>query len=382
MKHHWSWWIIALAIIVGGVVYSLHLLTGYMPSRVAFSLAGFEFYWSAFIITAATILSTAVVAHVAQRNAQQLFRRTVPAEVRQRPLAIFPLSAISREKLHQQHITTIGQFLYRWGLNPRELNLPDAELTQLARSLDQEEPTMQQWLLNPSWRPWYPLHAWYSLGWIITFGLIGARLYHILAPSPEFATRFGLVSTAVYLEHPLQMISLRQGGLGLWGAFLGGLVGLFIYAVRARIPLLIWADVGVVGLALGQAIGRWGNFFNQELYGRPTNALGAITIDPAYRLPAYESLATYHPLFLYESLWSLALFGLLYYLAIRYTFWLKRGDLLALYVIAYASGRVLFESIRIDSAQLNFGIISFPVASAMAISLLFLMAAWRRFHYQ
>jgi phosphatidylglycerol:prolipoprotein diacylglycerol transferase len=323
-----------------------------------------------------------VVAYLAQRQAQRLFKHSVQAAVRQRPLATIPFTTTIAAKLQRRKITTVGQLLYQWGLNPRYLHLPDSELMELGETLIKEEQIAAPWVTAPSWRPWNPLHAWYSLGWIIFFGLVGARLYHILAPSPAFATRLGLTSTATYWHNPLQMISLRQGGLGLWGAILGGLIALVIYAIRARLPILMWADIAVVGLALGQALGRWGNFFNQELYGRPTNAFWAVTIDPVYRLPAYEAIATYHPLFLYESLWSLALFALLYYLASRYAPWLQRGDLLALYVIGYASGRVLFESLRIDSAHLSLGTLSLPVATAVGLSLLFLMAAWRRFHYQ
>jgi prolipoprotein diacylglyceryl transferase len=155
-------------------------------------------------------------------------------------------------------------------------------------------------------------------------------------------------------------------------------LGVWWYARRQGIPALAWADMAVIGLALGQAIGRWGNFFNQELYGRPTAVPWAITIEPRYRLPAYSEFATFHPAFLYESLWSLLTFALLLFLFRRRRQRLLDGDLMALYLIAYAIGRTLLEQVRLDSRAVALGPLSIQMAVATLVSLLAAaaMAAW------
>ena len=149
----------------------------------------------------------------------------------------------------------------------------------------------------------------------------------------------------------------------------GGLLGMLIYVRRNRLPLLGWADLSVVGLALGQSIGRWGNFFNQELYGRPTDLPWAIHIDPIYRLPDYVAFERFHPAFLYESLWSLMTFLVLLRLARRHTERLMPGELMALYLIAYAAGRTLLETVRLDSRAVPFFGLETGLAVATLVSL-------------
>ncbi len=153
----------------------------------------------------------------------------------------------------------------------------------------------------------------------------------------------GIFSPLDYFRNPYQLINFRNGGLGIYGGIAGGALGLFLYSRRARIPMMGWADLAVVGLALGQVFGRWGNFFNQELYGRPSDLPWAVHIDPAYRLPEYSDVSRFHPAFLYESLWSLLTFFVLYTLAKRYSNRLLTGELTALYLIFYAVGRSLLE---------------------------------------
>ncbi|MEZ4515473.1 MAG: prolipoprotein diacylglyceryl transferase [Chloroflexota bacterium] len=157
------------------------------------------------------------------------------------------------------------------------------------------------------WRQWNPDHVWNALILILILGVIGARLYHVLTPSPSMQA-VGIYTALDYFRNPNQLLNIRNGGLGIFGAILGGLLGLLIYARRNHLSMLGWSDLAVVGLALGHAIGRWGNFFNQELYGRPTSVPWAITIDPVYRLPGYGSFSTFHPAFLYESIWNLLTF--------------------------------------------------------------------------
>ena len=128
----------------------------------------------------------------------------------------------------------------------------------------------------------------------------------------------------------------------------------------------------------GQVFGRWGNFFNQELYGRPTELPWAVTIDPAFRLPAYRDVSTFHPAFLYESLWSLLAFIVLYVLARRYADRLLTGELMGLYLIFYATGRVLLEFVRLDSRAIAIGGFNLNIAIATLVSILVavLTAIW------
>ena len=137
---------------------------------------------------------------------------------------------------------------------------------------------------------------------------------------------------------------------GFWPDFL---LALYIFARRRNLEFAFWIDVVAPALALGQAIGRWGNFFNQELYGSPSELPWAIEIQPANRLPGYEDQATYHPLFLYESLWNFGIVILLLWLGRKYDNRLIDGDLFLIYLIAYPMGRFLLEFLRLDPAQVG-----------------------------
>jgi len=226
-----------------------------------------------------------------------------------------------------------------------------------------------------------PDHVWGALILVLIFGLIGARIYHVLTPPPSMAAPppqgLGL-TTQYYLTHPLDLINVRQGGLGIPGAIVGGLFGAWLYFTfemfvfsggyifhiqRRRPPLNFWewADLGAMVLPLGHAIGRWGNFFNQELYGGPTTLPWGLKIDCLHRVPPYtcdnpayaEGQVLFHPLFLYEAIWNLLTFGLLFYLARRYRERLLKGELLNLYLIFYPLGRFLLDFVRLDSAMLD-----------------------------
>ena len=118
----------------------------------------------------------------------------------------------------------------------------------------------------------------------LALGLIGARLYHVFSSPNGYEAGWDF-----YRQHPLAILNLRSGGLGIFGAIIGGLTGLLIYVRWKGLSFLRWADIGMVGLPLGQAIGRWGNFFNQELYGYPTELPWGIYISPERRLPGLES---------------------------------------------------------------------------------------------
>lgn len=195
-----------------------------------------------------------------------------------------------------------------------------------------------------------PEIVWDMLIWLIVGGIIGARLWHVFTPSPSSIAEGR--TTLFYLTHPFDLINLRNGGLGIPGAVIGGALTLYIYTRKRGLDFAEWADVAAPGLALGQAIGRWGNFFNQELYGAPTSLPWKIYIEPIYRLPGFESQDYYHPLFLYESLWSLANMTLLLWLARRYSDRTKPGDIFLVYLIVYPLGRFLLDFLRLDASIL------------------------------
>jgi phosphatidylglycerol:prolipoprotein diacylglycerol transferase len=194
-------------------------------------------------------------------------------------------------------------------------------------------------------RGYDPDLVWDGLIWVLIGGIIGARLWHILTP-PKSMVEQG-ITTVWYLSHPLDM---WNGGLGIPGAVIGGIIALFFFARRNKINFLVWTDIAAPGLALGQAIGRWGNFVNQELYGAPTNLPWAVHIAPQNRLPGYENIATYQPLFLYESIWDLFNMGVLLWLGRRYQDRLKDGDIFLVYLIIYPVGRFLLEFLRLDAS--------------------------------
>ncbi len=195
-----------------------------------------------------------------------------------------------------------------------------------------------------------PEMVWDLLVYLIIGGVIGARLWHIFTPPPSsIAQGF---TTQYYLTHPLDAVAIWKGGLGIPGTVIGGLVALYIYTRNNKaISFLDWADISAPCLALGQAIGRWGNFFNQELYGAPTNLPWKIYIDPAHRLPGFENVSFYHPLFGYESLLNIANMLLLLWLGRRYAGRLKRGDLFNVYLIVYPLIRFSLDFLRLDASR-------------------------------
>lgn len=192
--------------------------------------------------------------------------------------------------------------------------------------------------------------VWDMLVWMLIAGIVGARLWHILTPSPSLVAQG--VTTYYYLTHPLDAIAIWKGGLGIAGAVVGGAIALYFFVRRHHLSMLTWLDILAPAVALGQAIGRWGNFFNQELYGAPTTLPWAIYIDPQHRLSGFENQAYYHPTFLYESIWNMGNMLLLLWISRRFKDRLKTGDIFLLYLIVYPLGRFLLEFLRLDSSQL------------------------------
>ncbi len=193
-----------------------------------------------------------------------------------------------------------------------------------------------------------PAHVWNGLIWAMIPGLIGARIYHILTPSPASG-----LTTLYYLQNPFQMLAIWNGGLGIYGGIAGGLVGIYLYAKYRQQPLLRWIDLAVPGMFIGQAIGRWGNFINHELYGAPSTLPWAIEIPLDKRLPGYEQYSTFHPLFLYEALWNIGSCCLILWFEHRYRHYLKPGDLLLFYLILFPLSRFLLDFVRLDSNGLG-----------------------------
>ncbi len=197
--------------------------------------------------------------------------------------------------------------------------------------------------------------VWDGLIWALIFGIIGARLYHVFTPSISAG---GWQQTLNYLRNPVSILTTWEGGLGMPGALIGGALGLYLFARRNKISLALILDVAAPGVALAQAIGRWGNFINQELYGPPTDLPWGIFIEPVYRLNTtwngvpLSQFEYFHPLFLYESIWNLANMFFLLWIMRRFDGRLKSGDVFFAYLVVYPLGRFMLEFIRLDYVPL------------------------------
>jgi prolipoprotein diacylglyceryl transferase len=178
--------------------------------------------------------------------------------------------------------------------------------------------------------------------WAVPFGLVGGRLYHVIT---DYQLYFGGDN------NPVTALYLWRGGLGVWGAIAMGALGVVIGARRKGIKLLPVLDAMAPGVLVAQAIGRWGNWFNQELFGKPTDLPWGLEIDAAHRPVGYLDVETFHPTFLYEFLWCLAAFFFVVWADRRFR--LGHGRVLALYVMVYTLGRGWIEMLRIDDVQLQ-----------------------------
>ncbi len=178
--------------------------------------------------------------------------------------------------------------------------------------------------------------------WMVPFGLVGGRLYHVIT---DYQLYFGED------RNPVTALYIWRGGLGIWGAVALGAVGAAIGARRNHVRLLPMLDAIAPSVLVGQALGRWGNWFNQELFGRPTDLPWALEIDQLHRPDGYLQYATFHPTFLYEFLWNLAAFAVVIWADRRFR--LGHGRVVALYVMAYTAGRGWIEYLRIDSVQMD-----------------------------
>ena len=224
-----------------------------------------------------------------------------------------------------------------------------------------------------------PEHVWNLLIWVLILGIIGARLYHVFStPTGNFA------GWAYYREHPIDIIAFWNGGfrgLGIYGAVLGGVLGVIIYTRIAKdrdgkpahLKLLRWLDILIPGLLLAQAIGRLGNRINQELFGPATTLPWAFYINPNYpcQEPAGSPMACglpdrlssnalqwyaengFHPTFFYEALWNLIGFALVLILGRKLVRWLRDGDVFFFYLMWYPLGRFWVEMFRPDAWRMG-----------------------------
>ena len=181
--------------------------------------------------------------------------------------------------------------------------------------------------------------------WAVLFGVIGGRLYHVITvPDKYFGENGELIN----------ILKIWEGGMAIIGAVTLGAVGVYIACRRNGIPLAAAADAIAPGLIFAQAIGRWGNWFNQELFGSPTALPWGLEIDDQHLPVGYESGTLFHPTFLYESIWNILIGCLL--LVVTYKLTLKKGQIFWLYVIGYSIGRIFMETLRLDKAQIILGL--------------------------
>jgi phosphatidylglycerol:prolipoprotein diacylglycerol transferase len=209
---------------------------------------------------------------------------------------------------------------------------------------------------------------WDMLMVTIIPAIIGARIYHVFSQPAG-----GLSGWSYYKENPLEALYIWKGGLGIYGAIVGGALGVISFSFYKRMPPLELLDFTAPGMAIGQAIGRWGNYVNRELYGPPTTLPWGLHIPMFNRIPPYTDLTQYpehtlfHPTFLYESLAALGLCFLLLWIADHYRDRRKPGDLLLGYLIGYSAIRFLTEFLRPDAWMMG------TLATAQIIALFFIV---------
>lgn len=236
-------------------------------------------------------------------------------------------------------IVEIGPFILRW------YGLLIASAVLIGVSLSQELAQRRQ--VNPE------LISDLAI-WLVLSAIPSARIYYVLFQWDSYA------------NNPGEMIAIWKGGIAIHGAILGGLVASLIFARLRQVPFWQLVDLVAPSLILGQAIGRWGNFFNSEAFGRPTDLPWKLYIPPERRPPGYLNVEYFHPTFLYESLWNLLVFGgllTLFFRGLKGKPRLKLGTIFLLYLVGYSSGRFWIEGLRTDSLMLG------PLRIAQVVSL-------------
>lgn len=194
--------------------------------------------------------------------------------------------------------------------------------------------------------------------WSAIAGFVGARLYHVFS------------SWDYYKLHPAEIFKTWHGGLAIYGGVIGALLVGYILCRKYKMPFLLITDIASPWLIFGQALGRWGNFFNHEAYGVPTNLPWKMFIPPQYRFEEYAQYAYYHPTFLYESIWDFLVF--LFLIKFKSSKKKKDGDVFFAYLGLYSLGRYFVEFLRFDTWRL-FGV---KIAHVIAIVLIVISLSW------
>jgi len=201
-----------------------------------------------------------------------------------------------------------------------------------------------------------------SLLWIVVSGFLGARLYFVLFQWQYFS------------EHPGQIVAFWQGGISIYGALIGGALGIYLFTKLKGFPFYRFLDIAALVAPLGQAIGRWGNFFNQEAFGAPTDLPWGLHISPAFRPQQFLETQSFHPTFLYESVWNLLVFLILLFVSAKSP---KAGTVAIYYLILYGTARFFIEGLRLDSVFIG-SVRADQMVSVLAVSL---GAGWLLFNY-
>jgi prolipoprotein diacylglyceryl transferase len=205
--------------------------------------------------------------------------------------------------------------------------------------------------------------------WAVPFGIIGGRIYHVISSPQQYFGSGG---------NPVDALRIWQGGLGIWGAISMGAFGAFLYfrTHKTTLSFLHFLDALAPGVVIAQAIGRVGNWFNQELFGKPTSLPWGLEIDLRNRPSGFENYLTFHPTFMYEAIWCLLVAFILIKLPIFFRRIVKnQGDVFALYVCGYTLGRLWIEALRIDDANYVLGLrlniwVSFIVIASSVVYLI------------
>jgi len=216
-------------------------------------------------------------------------------------------------------------------------------------------------------------HVWQLFPWVLIAGILGARIGWIVS---EIGNR--------QFSDIWSLVDVRQGGLSIQGTIIGGALAVILYCRRYKLSFFKWVDIIAPGLALGQAIGRWGNFFNQEAFGSPTDLPWGIQIDVRRQAEVAgpnagftpSSDLRFHPTFAYEMIWNVLNMGILLWLGRQRRIRLREGDIFWIYLIFYSVGRYLIEELRVDSAMVS-GFKAPQIFSIVAILFAVIMIAVR-----
>ncbi len=197
---------------------------------------------------------------------------------------------------------------------------------------------------------------------VIVIGIVGARLYYCA------------VNFAYYIQHPFEILDIRQGGLSIHGMIIAGIAAVYFLAKKYKLSFLKLLDILACAVILAQSVGRWGNFFNSEAFGYPTGGHWGLVIPVAQRPFEYLSYELFHPTFLYESFLDFAVFFVLFFILRRK----QKGETFFWYLILYSLIRIFVEYFRIDSV-LN--VAGMPIAQLVSVLIIIFAVLWRCIYF-